>query len=168
MHKDTGFKLTRKVVAVPAEFVFLNATRMSWASFNAALEVMAALEAIATKKWPGGIERSELRHLLHAAYDSDWVRLWSARGVIVSYNHFWEDDYGTRHTTEMVKAGPAYQPFMKAVRAFQAQLKIEHAKDSLESRRRDLQSQLQDLDRPTKKRPARLQDPLCDPLFATR
>jgi hypothetical protein len=163
MKKRAGFKLEKQVVAVPTEFIFLGGIRLSWSEFDASLK---ALEALApSKKYPEGIERRDLRHLLGVAYDQNWVKTWQERGVVVAYNYDWDND-GRTVTTEMVKAGVAYKSLMKSIGAFQAKLQVERAEQRRKDRRAHLEAQLAELDRPAKARPKGMRDPFYDPLFA--
>lgn len=139
------FTIQKKVVRVPTEFIFLNGMRLSWSDFESSLKALEALNPQEKRYYGGGIERQELRHLLQISYDQDWIKTWASRGVVTPYNYDWDNDDRTV-TTEMVKAGPAYKPFMKAVRTFAKTLAQERAKAHKEALRKSLQDELQALD----------------------
>ena len=161
------FKIEKQVVKVPTAFVTINGIRIGFSAFEASLEALEALDPSKTRRhYPDGIELLDLRHLLGDAYDSHWVKIWEARGVVTSFNYTSEDDYGSHHTHEMLKAGAGYKPFMKAVKVFQAQLASERREADIKARRADLKSQLKALDAPAPKREGHLADPFYDLLFS--
>ena len=157
------FTLEKQVISIPTEFVIIDGVRLSFSDFDASLQVFEALGQ-AQGKYPEGIERRDLRHLLQMSYDSAWVKVWHARGVVLPYQYDWDND-GHTVTTEMLKAGPNYQSFMRSVKAFQVQLSAERAATAKEARRASLKAQLKALDAPAKKRPAHMRAPFYDPLF---
>jgi hypothetical protein len=161
------FKIEKQVVKVPTAFVVINGIRLSFSAFESSLEALQALDPTKTSRhYPDGIDRDDLRRLLGAANDSHWVKIWEARGVVTSFDYFSEDDYGSHHTHEMIKAGPGYKPFMKAVKVFQSQLQAERAISATKTRRASLKAQLKALDAPAPKRPGHLADSFYDLLFA--
>jgi hypothetical protein len=158
------FKIQKQTVRIPTEFVVINGQRFSYDYFDTTIKALEALDPKDNKHYPVGIERRELRHLLQQAFDADWVKLWSERGVITPYNHDWDND-GHTVVAEMVKAGPTYKFFMKSVKAFQAQRSIERDQAHLEVRRATLKRQLQDLDKPAKARKGAIKNPYYGAIF---
>lgn len=151
MLKGAEFKVEKKIVRVPTDFVVINNVRHSWQSIHKSVEILRSLN--------GKPVNTELAHL-----SRDWVRQWEAQHVIVSYDSDWDND-GRTVTEHMVKQGPAYKQFFVAWRAFEAQMRLENAQAAREARRAALQSELRALDAPAKARPAHMKDPFYDSLF---
>ena len=139
------YTIEKQVVKVPTEVVVLNGVRLDWSEFfGVTLRALQAIGPGKTRRYPEGIDRRELRHLLENAFDENWIKGWVERGVIQIYNYDWDND-GRTITTERLRPGVGYKPFMSAVAAFQKTVDAERAATALNARRKNLQAQLRAL-----------------------
>lgn len=137
--KSMEFTIEKKVVRVPTAFVLLNGERYDRNEFYQIVEIFHRFAK-------GPLERRDLN------LTRDFIVHWEKQGVLTSYNDFHTDDYGERHTYEMLKKGPAYTQFFVAFQTFETKLQLERNQADLAQRRKDIKQQLKDLDRPATKR----------------